>query len=204
MSHREVFLPLSHRPRESQIDFGTAIGFRDRLADDGVTVLGDTTNFYIGNASGGFRENFDFAGHGDYVILADGDTNAFAHGRGKTQFSNMGFVFNPIVSATVPYCGVVFDTAVSWRSPFSRLLASPGRSFVTSRGLPRTVHPSSSRSARSLSRPAALFAVRMSSSPSTGATTSPNTAVIRLGQTASNSRPVTLVMMSIRLGGSPI
>ena len=33
----------------------------------------------------------------------DGDLNAFAHGRGKTQFSNMAFVFNPIVGATVPY-----------------------------------------------------------------------------------------------------
>lgn len=33
----------------------------------------------------------------------DGDMNAFAHGRGKTQFSNMAFVFNPIVGATVPY-----------------------------------------------------------------------------------------------------
>jgi porin len=157
--------------------FGDVGGFRDRLADDGVTVLGDNTNFYIGNASGGFRETFGFSGHGDYSILADGeklgwheglhlklraehrygdtivedvgcfisptlvadlpvfdseelyltsvlltqevtddlclfagkmdtldgDMNAFAHGRGKSQFSNMGFVFNPIVSATVPY-----------------------------------------------------------------------------------------------------
>ncbi len=33
----------------------------------------------------------------------DGDKNAFAHARGKTQFSNMAFVFNPIVGATVPY-----------------------------------------------------------------------------------------------------
>jgi porin len=41
-----------------------------------------------------------FAGKMDTL---DGDMNAFAHGRGKTQFSNMGFVFNPIVSATVPY-----------------------------------------------------------------------------------------------------
>ena len=41
-----------------------------------------------------------FAGKMDTL---DGDLNAFAHGRGKTQFSNMGFVFNPIVGATVPY-----------------------------------------------------------------------------------------------------
>jgi porin len=151
--------------------------FRERLAAAGVTVLADNTSFYIGNTSGGFREEFDYGGHGDYVMIADGgklgvheglylklraehrfgetivqdvgcfisptliadlpvygsdrlyltnvlltqeltdafsvfagkmdtldgDMNAFAHGRGKTQFSNMGFVFNPIVGATVPY-----------------------------------------------------------------------------------------------------
>jgi porin len=41
-----------------------------------------------------------FAGKMDTL---DGDMNAFAHGRGKTQFSNLGFVFNPICAATVPY-----------------------------------------------------------------------------------------------------
>ncbi|MCC7085317.1 MAG: carbohydrate porin [Pirellulales bacterium] len=41
-----------------------------------------------------------FAGKLDTL---DGDLNAFAHGRGKTQFSNLGFAFNPIVAATVPY-----------------------------------------------------------------------------------------------------
>lgn len=152
-------------------------GFRERLADAGVTILADNTGFYIGNTNGGFAQAFDYAGHGDYCVLADGgklgvydglylklraehrygetivgnvgcfisptliadlpvynseelyltnvlltqeltdafsvfagkmdtldgDMNAFAHGRGKTQFSNMGFVFNPIVGATVPY-----------------------------------------------------------------------------------------------------
>jgi porin len=156
---------------------GTRDGFRERLAAAGVTVLADNTGFYIGNTNGGFDQAFDYAGHGDYVLIADGgklagqeglylklraehrygetivgnvgcfisptliadlpvygseqvyltnvlltqeltdafsvfagkldtldgDMNAFAHGRGKTQFSNMGFVFNPIVSATVPY-----------------------------------------------------------------------------------------------------
>jgi porin len=41
-----------------------------------------------------------FAGKMDTL---DGDMNAFAHGRGKTQFSNLAFVFNPIVADTVPY-----------------------------------------------------------------------------------------------------
>jgi len=156
---------------------GTTDGFRERLAAAGVTVLADNTGFYIGNTNGGFDQAFDYAGHGDYVLIADGgklagqeglylklraehrygetivgnvgcfisptliadlpvygseqvyltnvlltqelsdafsvfagkldtldgDMNAFAHGRGKTQFLNMGFIFNPIVSATVPY-----------------------------------------------------------------------------------------------------
>jgi porin len=43
---------------------------------------------------------FVFAGKMDTL---DGDMNAFAHGRGKTQFSNIAFVFNPIVAMTVPY-----------------------------------------------------------------------------------------------------
>jgi porin len=33
----------------------------------------------------------------------DGDANAFASGRGKTQFSNVAFVFNPITIRTIPY-----------------------------------------------------------------------------------------------------
>ena len=41
----------------------------------------------------------------------DGDPNALAHGRGKTQFSNVGFVANPIALRTIPYstlgCGFV-------------------------------------------------------------------------------------------------
>ena len=41
----------------------------------------------------------------------DGDLNAFAHGRGKTQFSNVGFVANPVTLRTIPYstlgCGFV-------------------------------------------------------------------------------------------------
>lgn len=33
----------------------------------------------------------------------DGDVNAYAHGRGKTQFSNVSFVANPIALRTIPY-----------------------------------------------------------------------------------------------------
>jgi porin len=156
---------------------GDWFGRRSSMAESGLTLLADTTNFAIGNTTGGVRPDFDFGGHGDYVLIADcgklgirdglsvklraehrfgetivddvgcfisptliadlpvfgseqvyltnvlltqslsdslavfagkmdtldGDMNAFAHGRGKTQFSNMAFVFNPIVGATVPY-----------------------------------------------------------------------------------------------------
>jgi porin len=152
-------------------------GLRPALAESGLTFLADSTNFYFGNTAGGVQRQFDFSGHGDYVLVADGgklwdregffvklraehrygvsivdevgtffsptiasdlpipgserlyltnvlltqmlsenfavfagkldtldgDMNAFAHGRGKTQFSNLSFVFNPIVAATVPY-----------------------------------------------------------------------------------------------------
>ena len=41
-----------------------------------------------------------FAGKVDTL---DGDMNAFAHGRGKHQFFNTNFVFNPIAVQTIPY-----------------------------------------------------------------------------------------------------
>jgi len=41
-----------------------------------------------------------FAGKLDTL---DGDANAFAHGRGKTQFMNTAFVSNPIALRTAPY-----------------------------------------------------------------------------------------------------
>ena len=42
----------------------------------------------------------------------DGDQNAFASGRGKTQFSDLAFIFNPVALRTIPYstlgCGFVY------------------------------------------------------------------------------------------------
>ncbi len=40
---------------------------------------------------------------GGKICTIDGDQNAFASGRGNTQFSNLGFVINPIVLRSVPY-----------------------------------------------------------------------------------------------------
>ncbi len=156
---------------------GNWFGRRLSLAERGITVYADNTSFLFGNTAGGVRRDFDFSGHGDYIVnidggklwgrdgffvklraehrfgetldndigaffsptvladlpvpgsqrlyltnvlftqalsdnllvyagkmdTLDGDMNAFAHGRGKTQFSNIAFVFNPIVAMTVPY-----------------------------------------------------------------------------------------------------
>jgi porin len=182
-----ILLPTASRAQESPAPpysllttpqlTGNWFGARSSLAESGVTVLADSTNFYFGNTAGGVTRDFEFAGHNDYIvnmdggkllgreglfikikaehrygetldnnvgaffsptILADlpklgserlyltnvlftqalsenfavfagkldtldGDMNAFAHGRGKTQFSNLAFVFNPIAAATVPY-----------------------------------------------------------------------------------------------------
>ena len=44
---------------------GEQNGFREQLADAGLTILADNTGFYIGNTNGGFDQAFDYAGHGD-------------------------------------------------------------------------------------------------------------------------------------------
>ena len=40
---------------------------------------------------------------GGKLVTIDGDQNAFASGRGNTQFSNLAFVFNPALLRSVPY-----------------------------------------------------------------------------------------------------
>ncbi len=40
---------------------------------------------------------------GGKLETLDGDQNAFASGRGKTQFSNLAFVLNPVLLRSVPY-----------------------------------------------------------------------------------------------------
>lgn len=165
---------------------GQWCGVRPVLADSGVTLQTDLTQFYYGVSSGGRDREYRYAGHGDYVALLDGeklfgaqgffvklraehrwgeslagatgallppnvladlptrasenvyltnvlltqalsenvalyggkldtldgDQNAFAGGRGKTQFSNVGFVIDPVALRTVPYstlgAGAVF------------------------------------------------------------------------------------------------
>ncbi|QDU98551.1 carbohydrate porin [Lignipirellula cremea] len=63
----------------------------------------DYEDLYITNLifTQALSENFAvFAGKIDTL---SGDANAFAHARGKDQFSNLGFVVNPLMLRAVPY-----------------------------------------------------------------------------------------------------
>ncbi len=66
------------------------------------------TNFLFTQA---VSESFSvFAGKAD---LLDGDANAFAHGRGKTQFSNVAFVVNPVAIRLAPYSSLAAGCTAS-------------------------------------------------------------------------------------------
>jgi porin len=65
----------------------------------------------------------------------DGDLNAYAHGRGKTQFSNLGYVVNPIVLRTIPYStlGCGFTVLGSEGTPvFTYTILNPTETIKTS------------------------------------------------------------------------
>lgn len=65
--------------------------------------VADSENLYLTNVL--FTQMFSpqFGVFFGKLDTFDGDLNAFAHGRGKTQFSNVGFVVNPALFRTVPY-----------------------------------------------------------------------------------------------------
>ena len=162
---------------DRQYLLGDCLGLRPALADCGISLQADVTQFNFGVVEGGLEEDFRYSGHGDYVMnvdaskmggpqglfvkiraehrfgeslanatgailpstvlselptpesenlyitnllftqalsqsfavfmgkldTLDGDVNAFAHGRGKTQFSDSAFVATPIALRTVPY-----------------------------------------------------------------------------------------------------
>ena len=87
------------------------------------------TNFVITQA---LSEQFIvFAGKVDSL---DGDMNAFAHGRGITQFSNMAFVANPVALRTIPYAslGTGFAVLRDGAPLFSFLLINPTNTATSS------------------------------------------------------------------------
>ncbi|WP_417387389.1 carbohydrate porin [Gimesia sp.] len=115
--------------------------------------VADSTELYLTNVlfTQMFSETFGvFAGKMDTL---DGDMNAFAHGRGKTQFSNAAFVATPIGLRTIVYSSlgtgflilregepiftftVINSTDTSGTSGFSELFAN-GASVIPELRLP--------------------------------------------------------------------
>ena len=71
-----------------------------------------------------------FAGKMDTL---DGDANAFASGRGKTQFSNAALVFNPIAALSTPYStfGAGFVVLEKMQPIFSFIVMNPNNTPET-------------------------------------------------------------------------
>ncbi|WP_231741932.1 carbohydrate porin [Stieleria varia] len=89
--------------------------------------VADSDNLYLTNfvITQALSESFIvFAGKVDTL---DGDVNAFAHGRGIRQFSNVGFVANPIALRTIPYSslGMGFAYLLDGEPLLSFLLINP-------------------------------------------------------------------------------
>jgi len=90
---------------------GAQDGFRERLAAAGVTILADNTGFYVGNTNG-CAQAFDYAGHGDYCVITDGDKLGVhdglylklraEHRYGETIVSNVGCFISPTLIADLP------------------------------------------------------------------------------------------------------
>lgn len=97
-----LFLKLraEHRFGESLAGATGAVLPPNILAD---LPVADRESLYLTNVivTQALSESFVlFAGKVDTL---DGDLNAYAHGRGMTQFSNSAFVANPIALRTIPY-----------------------------------------------------------------------------------------------------
>jgi porin len=65
--------------------------------------VSDSEDLYLTNVLFTQALSEEFAVFAGKIDTLDGDANAFAHGRGKTQFSNLAFVVNPAMLRTVPY-----------------------------------------------------------------------------------------------------
>ncbi|MBA3482414.1 MAG: hypothetical protein H0T51_11415, partial [Pirellulales bacterium] len=56
-------------PLQAKLFAGDA---RYELAESGVALDADVTQFYFGDVEGGLSRHFDYGGHGDYVMTLDG------------------------------------------------------------------------------------------------------------------------------------
>lgn len=100
--HEGLFVKLrgEHRYGES-LAGATGALLPSAVAADLPTV--ETEHLYLTNVLFTQMLSEQFGVFFGKLDTLDGDLNAFAHGRGKTQFSNMAFVASPIVLRTVPY-----------------------------------------------------------------------------------------------------
>ena len=119
---------------------GDWFGARSSLAESGVTVLADNTNFYFGNTAGGVTRDFDFAGHGDYIVNMDGgkllgQEGLFIklkaeHRFGETIDQRRGRFISPTSSRTCPSSaasGSISPTSCSRKSSANPSPCSPAR-----------------------------------------------------------------------------
>lgn len=59
---------------------GNALGIRPALAEDGISVDGNVTQFYQGVASGGRQQEFVYGGHSDTFVNLDGQKLGWGEG----------------------------------------------------------------------------------------------------------------------------
>jgi porin len=100
--HEGLFVKLRAEHRFGDVINGQTGGVLPATLSPGLPVS-DSEDLYLTNVliTQALSEHFAvFAGKIDTL---DGDANAFAHGRGKSQFSNVGFVANPALLRSVPY-----------------------------------------------------------------------------------------------------
>lgn len=95
-----VKLRAEHRYGESLVE---SVGSLLPTAISGELPTADSESVYLTNVLFTQALSESFAVFAGKLDTFDGDMNAFAHGRGKTQFSNVAFVATPIALRTVPY-----------------------------------------------------------------------------------------------------
>jgi porin len=100
--HEGLFIKLRAEHRFGETINGKTGAFFPAEISPALPVP-DSEDLYLTNVlfTQFLSESFGvFAGKLDTL---DGDANAFAHGRGKEQFSNLAFTINPALLRTIPY-----------------------------------------------------------------------------------------------------
>ncbi len=100
----------SHEP-ECWLD-GRDSELRQALRSNGITFTNNLTNFYIGNTRGGNEQQFNFAGHGDYLTNFDihkmgGPQGQFLQIRAEHRYGESitpasGALLPPVLATDIP------------------------------------------------------------------------------------------------------